>query len=680
MQRIPALQSVAQNPPHPEILPGHPPHDTTRQQVITYLSFPRQRRGQAAPASSSSLHKRFLSSLSCACCLLFSSACSSGRQSAAQQQKKMVAAGGGHGGGADDGMVVDYRGNPVDKSKTGGWLGAGLILGTELAERVCVMGISMNLVTYLVGDLHLSNAKSANIVTNFMGTLNLLALVGGFLADAKLGRYLTIAISATIAATGVSLLTVDTMVPGMRPPPCADARGAGAHLRCESARGGQLAMLYAALYTVAAGAGGLKANVSGFGSDQFDGGDPREERAMVFFFNRFYFCISLGSLFAVTVLVYVQDNVGRGWGYGVSAVAMVLAVAVLVAGTPKYRYRRPEGSPLTVIGRVLATAWRKRRLPLPADAGELHGYHTSKADLAASPAKTNQTSAAPAATVTEVEEVKMVVKLLPIWSTCILFWTVYSQMTTFSVEQATRMDRHLRPGAAPGGFAIPAGSLSVFLFLSILLFTSLNERVLVPAARRLTRRPQGLTSLQRVGAGLVLATVAMATSALVEKKRRDAANDGGGGGMISAFWLVPQFFLVGAGEAFAYVGQLEFFIREAPERMKSMSTGLFLVTLSMGFFLSSFLVFAVDAATRGAWIRNDLDAGRLDLFYWMLAVLGVANFAVFLVFARRHEYKQPAGTAAVVVAPAAAKDGGAGEEKEMDDFVVVKEAVEGMDV
>jgi dipeptide/tripeptide permease len=59
----------------------------------------------------------------------------------------------------------------------------------------------MNLVTYLVGELHLSNSKSANVVTNFMGTLNLLALVGGFLADAKLGRYLTIAISATITAT-----------------------------------------------------------------------------------------------------------------------------------------------------------------------------------------------------------------------------------------------------------------------------------------------------------------------------------------------------------------------------------------------------------------------------------------------------------------------------------------------
>ncbi|KQJ99998.2 hypothetical protein BRADI_3g47010v3 [Brachypodium distachyon] len=572
----------------------------------------------------------------------------------------MVSAG-GHIDNGDD--AVDFRGNPVDKSKTGGWLGAGLILGTELAERVCVMGISMNLVTYLVGELHLSNAKSANIVTNFMGTLNLLAIVGGFLADAKLGRYLTIAISATIAALGVSLLTVDTTVPGMRPPPCGDPRQS-TQQECVPASSGQLALLYAALYTTAAGAGGLKANVSGFGSDQFDGRDPREERAM--------------------------DNVGRGVGYGVSAAAMALGVAVLLAGTAKYRYRRPQGSPLTVIGWVLWAAWKKRKLPLPADAGDLNGFHTAKVaytdrlrclDKAAVVDEADQLGAPPpskqqpeqtttsTATVTQVEEVKMVVKLLPVWSTCILFWTVYSQMTTFSVEQATRMDRRL------GSFVVPAGSLSVFLFLSILLFTSLNERLLVPLARRLTRRPQGLTSLQRVGTGLALSTAAMAVAALVEKMRRHAAVKDHASPPVSAFWLVPQFFLVGAGEAFAYVGQLEFFIREAPERMKSMSTGLFLVTLSMGFFLSSFLVFVVDAVTRGAWLPNDLDAGRLDLFYWMLALLGVVNFVVFLVIARGHEYKP---STSAVVAPAGEDSGSSG--KEMDDMIVVKENVEGMDV
>ncbi|KAI3509781.1 hypothetical protein L1887_25303 [Cichorium endivia] len=58
------------------------------------------------------------------------------------------------------------------------------------------------------------------------------------------------------------------------------------------------------------GAGGIKSNVAGFGSDQFDKSTPKDEKAMVYFFNRFYLCISGGSVFAVTVMVYIQDNVG----------------------------------------------------------------------------------------------------------------------------------------------------------------------------------------------------------------------------------------------------------------------------------------------------------------------------------------------------------------------------------
>ncbi|XP_072990589.1 protein NRT1/ PTR FAMILY 6.4 [Typha latifolia] len=570
-------------------------------------------------------------------------------------------------GSADNGSAVDFRGNPVDKSKTGGWVGAGLILGTEFAERVCVMGISMNLVTYLVGDLHLSNSRSANIVTNFMGTLNLLALLGGFLADAKLGRYMTVVIFSTVAAMGVSLLTIATSVSSMRPPVCADFRKK--QHECVVASGGQLAMVFASLYTIALGAGGIKANVSGFGTDQFDIRDPKEEKQMIFFFSRFYFCISLGSLFAVTVLVYIQDNVGRGWGYGISAAAMVIGVLVLLAGTPRYRYRRPEGSPLTVIWRVLYLAWRKRRVAYSGDASELNEYHTSKVahterfrclDKAA---VTESKKVSVACTLTQVEEVKMILKLLPIWSTCILFWTVYSQMTTFSVEQATYMNRNIGQS-----FVFPSGSLSLFLFLSILLFTSLNEKLLVPLAARITHNVQGITSLQRVAVGLVFSILAMVVSAVVEKERRVHVNKYRTN--ISAFWLVPQFFLVGAGEAFAYVGQLEFFIREAPERMKSMSTGLFLATLSMGFFLSSLLVSLVDKATNGGWIKNNLNKGRLDYFYWMLAVLGVINFMAFLVFASRHEYK-------------VVNYGLNGEGKELDaikDEEIVEEKTVGVDV
>ncbi|KAJ7960344.1 protein NRT1/ PTR FAMILY 6.4 [Quillaja saponaria] len=545
--------------------------------------------------------------------------------------------------GGKDGTVVDFRGNPADKTKTGGWLAAGLILGTELSERICVMGLSTNLVTYLVGYLHLSSAKSANIVTNFMGTLNLLGLLGGFLADAKLGRYLTVALSGATTAIGVGLLTLATTLPSMRPPACSDYRKQ--HHECIEASGKQLALLYAALYTIALGGGGIKSNVSGFGSDQFDTADPKEEKSMIFFFNRFYFAISLGSLFAVLVLVYIQDNVGRGLGYGISAGTMVIAVAILLIGTPFHRYKKPQGSPLTVIWRVLFLAWKKKNLSCPTHPSFLNGYQDAKAphtqkfkflDKAAiiddnSINEGNKNNPWIISTVTQVEEVKMVIKFIPIWSTCILFWTIYSQMNTFTIEQATFMNRKV------GSFLVPSGSFTAFLFITILLFTSLNEKLFVPLGRRITHNVQGLTSLQRVGIGLIFSIVAMMAAAIIEKQRRETAVKQQT--QISAFWLVPQFFLVGAGEAFAYVGQLEFFIREAPDRMKSMSTGFFLCTLSMGFFLSSLLVSIVDKVTKKSWLRSNLNRARLNNFYWLLAVLGGLNFLLFIVFAMRHQYK-----------------------------------------
>ncbi|KAK6918822.1 Proton-dependent oligopeptide transporter family, partial [Dillenia turbinata] len=516
---------------------------------------------------------------------------------------------------ANDEAIVDYQGNPVDNSRTGGWHAAGLILGTELSERICVMGISMNLVTYLVGQLHLSSSTSATVGTNFMALWNIL----GLFVDAIFG---------SIAALGVILLTLATTIPSMRPPQCGDARKE----QCIVANDSQLAMLYAALYTIALGGGGIKSNVSGFGLDI---GDPKEEKTMIFFFNRFYFCISMGSLFAVTVLVYIQDNVGRGWSHGISAGTMVITITILICGRRLYRYKKPQGSPLTVIWRVLFLAVKKQESPYPAHPSLLNQYHNAnvphterfrcldKAAVMDDHAATKGNSTDPWI-VSTLEEVKMVLKLIPIWSTCILFWTIYSQMTTFTIEQATFMNRNI------GSFVIPSGSFSFFLFITILLFTSLNERIFVPIARKFTHTVQGITSLQRVGVGLVFSIVAMVVSAVIEKLRREAAVTKDT--QISAFWLVPQFFLVGAGEAFAYVGQLEFFIREAPERMKSMSTGLFLSTLAMGFFVSSLLVSLVEDVTDGIWLR-------IGLLHWMLAILGFINFLVFLVFATRHQYR-----------------------------------------
>jgi MFS family permease len=176
----------------------------------------------------------------------------------------------------------------------------------------------------------------------------------------------------------VTILTISTAAPGLQPPPCTNPASGS----CVKASAAQLGVLYLALYLTALGTGGLKSSVSGFGSDQFDDADKTEKKQMMRFFSWFFFFISLGSLLAVTVLVYVQDNLGRKWGYGICTLAIVIGLSVFLAGTTRYRFKKLVGSPLTQIAAVVVTAWRKRELQLPSDPSMLyHGDADAEAGL-----------------------------------------------------------------------------------------------------------------------------------------------------------------------------------------------------------------------------------------------------------------------------------------------------------
>ncbi|CAL9092205.1 unnamed protein product [Musa acuminata var. zebrina] len=550
--------------------------------------------------------------------------------------------------------AVDYKGSPADRTKTGGWIPALLILVIEICERLSTLGIGVNLVTYLSGTMHLPSAESANVVSDFMGTSFLLCLLGGFLADAYLGRYVTVAIFSAVQAFGTGMLTVVTKLPQLRPPPCGSSSGAS---KCHRANGFQIGLLYLSLYLIAMGTGGLKSSVSGFGTDQFDEKDEKEKSQMAYFFNRFFFFISTGSLFAVTVLVYIQDEVGRSWSYGICCISMLLAVVLFLSGTRRYRFKKRSGSPIVHILQVLVAAFRKRQLKHPANPAFLFEdfpeasriQHTDKfrfLDKAAIGEEFHGENSTMnpwrLCSVTRVEEVKMMIQLLPVWATTIMFWTIYAQMMTFSVEQATTMDRSV------GSFGIPAGSLNVFFVSAILITLAIYDRVIMPAMKKWKGKQAvmrvwttGFTNLQRIGLGLTLSIMAMASAALTEVKRLSVAREAGkaaaprGAALpISVFTLVPQFFLVGSGEALIYTGQLDFFITRSPKGMKTMSTGLFLTTLSLGFFLSSFIVSIVKSVTGGesgqGWLADNINHGRLDYFYGLLAALSALNLAAFL--------------------------------------------------
>ncbi|KAH9761924.1 protein NRT1/ PTR FAMILY 6.2 [Citrus sinensis] len=439
----------------------------------------------------------------------------------------------------------------------------------------------------------------------------------------------------------------------LRPRPCKET----ATHTCEQASGFQMGVLYIALYLIALGTGGLKSSVSGFGTDQFDEKDEKEKTQMAYFFSRFFFFISLGTLMAVTVLVYIQDEISRSVGYGICSVAMFMAIIIFLAGTKRYRYKKSSGSPIVHIFQVIVAAIKKRKMDLPCNVGMLYEdtpeasriHHTEQfhfLDKAAIVAEGDfEAGSTPnpwkLCSVTSVEEVKMVARLLPIWATTIIFWTTYAQMITFSVEQATTMERSI------GRFQIPAGSLTVFFVSAILITLAVYDRLIMPLWKKWKGKP-GFTNLQRMAIGLVLSIVGMAAAALVERKRLSVARAVGlttATLPVSVFLLIPQFFLVGAGEAFIYTGQLDFFITKSPKGMKTMSTGLFLTTLSLGFFVSSFLVAVVKKVTGskggGGWLADNINRGRLDLFYGLLAILSIINLVIYLICAVWYKPKKP---------------------------------------
>lgn len=93
----------------------------------------------------------------------------------------------------------------------------------------------------------------------------------------------------------------------------------------------------------------------------------------------------------------------------------------------------------------------------------------------------------------------------------------------------------------------------------------------------------GFTTLQKIGIGLLFTIVGMTTATLMEMRRQKAARARGGTSAttlpINAFYLLPQFLLVGIGDDFMYIGQFDFFVTQSLKGMKAIGTRLFLTTI-----------------------------------------------------------------------------------------------------
>ncbi|CAN1345974.1 Protein NRT1/ PTR FAMILY 7.3 [Linum perenne] len=477
-----------------------------------------------------------------------------------------------------------------------------------------IAGVSVNLVLFEKIVLRHTNAQAANSYSRWVGTCYLFSLFGALLSDSSLGRFLTCVVSEVFLIVGVVALSLSTHFLLLKPQGCGTLSSP-----CDTPKPFEVTIFYISIYLIALGSGASEPALAALGADQFDEEDPDEKQSKGSFYSYFYVAVVLGSLVAETLLAYLYSLGHWILGFWICTAVSIVAYLLLLWGTLRYRhFKPPSGNPVSRFSQVIVASFRKMSLKVPANGQGLYHqtlherqsqgnaatdrriFHTDdfrfldRAAIVSSRDMERRTRGeAPnpweLCTVTQVEEVKCILRLLPIWVFTISSSLVFVQLMSLFVEQGTAMDNKV----GSSNFHFPPASMPVFDMVTTSSFILMYGKVILPFFVKLTKRktaPKPLTELQKVGLG--------------------------------------------------QIAQLEFFATQAPDAMRSFSIGLPMVSYALGNFFSSILLTVVMKITsrngkQQGWVPPNLNEGHLDRFFFLLAAILTFNLGMFIYVAKR---------------------------------------------
>jgi POT family proton-dependent oligopeptide transporter len=518
-----------------------------------------------------------------------------------------------------NGGVTSAPRSAPDHEATGWPPGIPYIVGNEGCERFSFYGMRSILTLYLARVLYpqhpdFAGAPAAFAKAHFhlfVAAVFALPMIGAVIADRLLGKYRTILWLSVVYACGNLTL----------------ALGAG------STWG-----VWTGLGLIAVGSGGIKPCVSAHVGDQFGRGNWFRLRTI---YQAFYFIINFGSFFAYLFIPWIWKYAGVRIAFGIPGVLMVASAVVFWRGRDRFIHvpPRPGGklglldaaastALFMVLGHLFFTAGRPWPLVLALSAGclvlgaALFAWRQSIAPddgfLAITlhalwawlrtPGRGFWTDARARFGAEAVDGPIAVLRIASVFVLVSVFWALFDQKASSWILQAEAMDLTLFAGFK----LLPSQIQSANPALVMLLIPFANK-VLLPASERLGFP---LTPLRRMTAGILLASLATAVIAVIQR-----AIDSHGPGTISIRWQLTAYLLLTMGEVLVSISGLEFAYSQAPHRMKSTVMALWLLTVTLGN-----IVVAAIARTR-------LPAASSFILFTTLGVAASLLFAL-----RAHSY------------------------------------------
>ncbi|KAL0312886.1 UNVERIFIED_CONTAM: protein NRT1/ PTR FAMILY 5.6 [Sesamum radiatum] len=347
------------------------------------------------------------------------------------------------------------------------------------------------LITHLTDEwLHLPRA--ASIVNVQDGVTAVLALVVAYVSDAYLGPFLAVVCSTVAYITGLVLLFF-------------------AAWRLTSI---ELQLLYVALILVALGRAGRDIPLKEFLAYQFreEGSYVDEEQVE----SRRKIWWRPAYILGICASVYVFANASWIELSRISAIAMAVAFVLFLVGIAfKYKYKPPaKESKLNNLLQILCAAISKRHLSSSTPSGNVIPIlrWLDKASVEEpSPSRAEQVRVGRLWSPEDVQEVKILLSMVPLWTTFLAYGLLQATGNTFFYEQVGYMDSRLgRISKVPVVIFVIVKSSTSFIVSRLCdsLFPSYWSQK-VPRQVMLTR----------IGAGMALSPLCCIVAWSIEKYR-----------------------------------------------------------------------------------------------------------------------------------------------------------------
>ncbi|KAI9156397.1 hypothetical protein LWI28_005744 [Acer negundo] len=501
---------------------------------------------------------------------------------------------------------------------------SGLVFSYKLAEKAVVSVF----ITYFAQDPNDPlNLKVAIAFVNGQEALSaLLYIFMVYLSQAFSGHLKRIIFCLTVAYT-CGMVMIGLV-----------AFGVGGSIRYE------LTLFIIGLILVAAGRSGLMPFVRQFTAEQLEAHEAdkqniKEERVKAREEIWWRFAWVAGSLVAIPLFnrSWPLRLITTGWVMGITFVLFYLA-------TPLYHKREAAATstekPFTCI-RVVRAALLKRHMEYPSSPD--HFFHQYNDELELWPqakllrwidkaaiiefestlGREEQEKAGRLCSVTKVQETKYILKLIPMWSTFLVFGLLLSAGNTFSAQQGIQMK-------------------SPNLLIYLVLLQSITRETVSTLSRFLLSKwfPKARLkqNIMRIWAGMLVSILCSAVLWRVENRR--LVEDGGlnfnesvyygfyGYKAMSIWWLAPQFLLLGLMDGLAMYGLEDFTIDDdhLSGSMKNFLRAIntFIVS-GIGSTLNIFIFY-----TNKNLFHDSLNDSHLDRYYKYLTIYGTPINCVYL--------------------------------------------------